>query len=282
MVLNTILNDWMTSEELPFNSKITENGDDNIFHSHTFYEIFYILEGSITHVLNGKPSVLSPGDVVFLNQNDIHSFIRPSDNHCKHRDIIIRTDFFQSLCEFLGSDFRSFYEQNLLTKHITLPLETLQKYENRIGGIILTLNLNTHLKISSIKTLLISLLNKLIEQEHSAKIEHYPMWFEDLISRFHMNEFLKTGLSEILSPYHFNKSYICRTFKKYMGCTMTDYLNDIRLQNSAFMLQNTDETILYISNNIGFSSVSYFNTVFKKKYGVSPKFFRKQQKNTSF
>ena len=34
-----LLNDWMTTSEMPFHSKITENGDDNIYHSHDFYEI---------------------------------------------------------------------------------------------------------------------------------------------------------------------------------------------------------------------------------------------------
>lgn len=52
-----MLNDWMTSPEMPFHSKITENGDNNIYHSHDFYEIFYILEGSIIHDIGGEKCV---------------------------------------------------------------------------------------------------------------------------------------------------------------------------------------------------------------------------------
>lgn len=52
-----ILDDWMTTRENPFNSKITEYGDD-VVHKHRFYEIFYILEGSIDHVLNGEVRTL--------------------------------------------------------------------------------------------------------------------------------------------------------------------------------------------------------------------------------
>ena len=97
----SILDDWMTTPEHPFNSKITEYGDD-IVHCHKFYEIFYVLEGSITHVLNGEARVLHAGDMVFLNLEDIHSFIREEGNTCKHRDIIIYTEFFDSVCTMLS------------------------------------------------------------------------------------------------------------------------------------------------------------------------------------
>ena len=60
---------------------------------------------------------------------------------------------------------------------------------------------------------------------------------------------------------------------------MTEYLNHIRLQQAAFQLQYTDNTILSVCNNVGFSSVSYFNKLFKQTYGISPKAFRKNRNN---
>ena len=277
----TLLNDWMTSPEMPFHSKITENGDDNIFHTHNFYEIFYILEGSITHILNGERRILHAGDMVFINQQDVHSFLREPANTCKHRDIVIRTQFFDSVCEFIGEDFKRAYAANRLPKIITLPFDRIERYENRIINVILTADINSEFKTAVLRTLLISLLNCMIEEETQRDNNYYPMWLRELISRFHMNDFLKAGLDEILAPYHFSKSYMCRVFQHYMGCTMTDYLNDIRLQCAAFQLQYTDETILSICNSIGFSSVSYFNTVFKRRYQVTPTTFRKQQKMLS-
>lgn len=94
-----VLDDWMTTPEHPFNSKITECGDE-VVHSHRFYEIFYILEGSISHTLNGEGHILHAGNMVFLNLADVHSFNWEEGNTCKHRDIIIHTDFFDSICSF--------------------------------------------------------------------------------------------------------------------------------------------------------------------------------------
>ena len=269
------LNDWLTSEDMPLHSKITEDGDHNIFHTHDFYEIFYILEGSIDHEINGTRSRLHAGDIVFTTPSDVHSFFREPGNRCKHRDIIIRPQFFQTVCHFIDEDFQHAYDKNLLPKVVRLSQERLESYENRIINVILTSSTNATFHLASAKTLCISLLNNLIEVEKKQVDNHYPMWFRELLARFHMNDFLREGLDEILSPFHFSRSYMCRAFHKYLNCTMTDYLNEVRLQQATFLLQYTDDTILSICHDIGFSSISYFNKLFKEKYGMSPNAFRK-------
>lgn len=273
-----LLNDWMSTPEMPFHSKITEH-HDRTYHSHDFYEIFYILKGSIEHEVNGKKQTLHAGDICFMNLTDVHTFLREPGNTCKHRDIIIQADFFESVCDFIDPNFKFAYTSNRLPKVVSLPFERIERYESRILNTISLTDINIGWNLAIIKTLLISLLNCLIEEEKQSNIQYYPMWFNDLLSRFHMNDCLKAGLDEILRVYHFSKPYMCRTFQKYMGCTMTDYLNDIRLQQAAFQLQYTDETILSICNEVGFSSISYFNTIFKRKYGMAPNAFRKRHKN---
>lgn len=271
-----ILDDWMTTPEHPFNSKITEYGDE-VVHKHLFYEIFYILEGSITHVLNGEVRTLHAGDMVFLNLDDVHYFLREEGNTCKHRDIIMHMDFFDSLSTFLGEEFKNAYHNNLLPKVLSLSLEQMENYEHRITNAILTSSMKSEYRLASTRALCISLLNHLVEERIRHNDAYYPMWFRELLGRFHMNEYLRVGLDDILKPFHFNKSYLCRRFHQYTGCTMTEYLNQIRLQQAAFQLQYTDNTILSVCNNVGFSSVSYFNKLFKQAYGVSPKFFRKNR-----
>lgn len=179
-----LLNDWMTSPEMPFHSKITEYGDDNIFHTHNFYEIFYILEGSITHVLNGETRVLHTGDIVFLNQTDVHSFLREPGNTCKHRDIVIRTDFFDSVCEFIGEQFRLAYASNALPKIIALPFDRIERYERRLVNVILTNEIYSDFKMAVLRTLCVSLLNSMIEEEAQRDNDYYPAWFRELLGRF--------------------------------------------------------------------------------------------------
>ena len=99
-------------------------------------------------------------------------------------------------------------------------------------------------------------------------------WFDSLLKRFESESLVKQGLDAILEPYYFNKSYLCRIFKKNMKMTMTEYLNNKRLEFAAYLLKTTDQSIAYIINDVGFSSVPYFNKIFKEKYGCSPQKFR--------
>ena len=63
-------------------------------------------------------------------------------------------------------------------------------------------------------------------------------------------------------------------FKTYTGKGFTEYLNDYRLARAAEMLRATDLSLLEIAARSGFENFSYFNRMFKRKYGISPGKYR--------
>lgn len=72
----------------------------------------------------------------------------------------------------------------------------------------------------------------------------------------------------------FDQSYFCRIFKSATGATFTEYLNFVRICKAENMLIKTHDSVLEISEAVGFSSVSYFNRVFKRYRNCSPRFYR--------
>ena len=72
----------------------------------------------------------------------------------------------------------------------------------------------------------------------------------------------------------FDRSYFCRIFKSAIGATFTEYLNFVRICKAEKKLATTSESILEISAEVGFSSVSYFNKIFKKYKNCSPSAYR--------
>lgn len=58
---------------------------------------------------------------------------------------------------------------------------------------------------------------------------------------------------------------------------MHEYFLNIKLDAAATMLRSTNRLILDISNDIGITSLSHFNHIFKEKYGVSPSRYRKDR-----
>ena len=64
-----------------------------------------------------------------------------------------------------------------------------------------------------------------------------------------------------------------------MGITCIDYINDYRLNIATNLLETTDIQVMEIANKVGISNVSYFNRIFKKKFNLTPKEYRKNLKN---
>lgn len=81
-------------------------------------------------------------------------------------------------------------------------------------------------------------------------------------------------LDEVSERLGFDRSYFCRIFKAGTGATFTEYLNFVRICKAEKKLQTTKSSILEISEAVGFSSVSYFNRMFKKYRNCSPRFYR--------
>lgn len=69
-----------------------------------------------------------------------------------------------------------------------------------------------------------------------------------------------------MSPSHFS-----RLFKEIMEESFPSYVNRLRL-SSAYqrLLDERDSTIEKIAQESGFYSSSYFTTLFRKQYGLSP------------
>ena len=72
-----------------------------------------------------------------------------------------------------------------------------------------------------------------------------------------------------------SSSHFMRWFKKMTGDSFAAYVNDKRLTGAAEALRRTNDKILTVSQDVGFSNLSNFNRQFKKRYGVTPREYRK-------
>jgi len=84
------------------------------------------------------------------------------------------------------------------------------------------------------------------------------------------NYFTELSLENVSAASGLNKYYFCRLFKKACGIGFSEYLNLVRVSKAEKMLRKTDKTVLEIAFDTGFSSVSYFNSIFRKYKGCTP------------
>lgn len=95
------------------------------------------------------------------------------------------------------------------------------------------------------------------------------------------NLYKRITMDEISSIFYFNKDYLMRIFKKELDITIMDYINKRRIYNSLELLKNTDDLVIKIALNSGYSSLEYYSETFTKILGVSPLTYRKFTKVNS-
>ncbi len=93
----------------------------------------------------------------------------------------------------------------------------------------------------------------------------------EYITNNYMNEISVTALSK---RFGYSEYYFMKLFKKYTGITLTEYVNNFRLNVAGKQLIDSDDAVVDIAYQVGFNNISYFNKQFKSVYNTTPKQFR--------
>lgn len=129
--------------------------------------------------------------------------------------------------------------------------------------------------ISHISTLSYSLLIDFAERVSQNKVPQgmSPEIFDciQFISH-HINEPLRVG--DVADYVGRSRSYLTSKFKKELGFDISSYIMRCKLEEAKSLLTYSDKTLSEISSYLCFSSQSYFQNVFKKKYGLTPTQYR--------
>lgn len=99
----------------------------------------------------------------------------------------------------------------------------------------------------------------------------------NLVRRYLDNHFKESiTLDQLASMVHINKYYLSHAFQKEYNTSPINYLIQRRIEESRFLLSETDHSLSHIAQVLGFSSLSYFSQSFRKAEGISPLEYRKR------
>ena len=79
----------------------------------------------------------------------------------------------------------------------------------------------------------------------------------------------KITLDDIAAHVYLSRSYVSKIFKEEMECSLTAYINQVRVQKSKVLLSE-EMSLTDVAYNVGFEDQSYYTKVFKKATGISP------------
>lgn len=252
---------------LRMNYSSTENFE---LHYHNYYEIFLTISGASIQMVNGKKLSLPAHSLSFVRPGDIHTYIKEGDFS------FVNLTFSADTMEKMNICF-----DNVFTPLINAempPLILLSPSEFDIC--VKKLNLLNTIDIADInisrykmKTTLCEILSYFITDKPE-KTSSTPMWLSDLADTLKKTENINFTLSDMSKHCGKTREHIARSFKKYLGTTVSEYMNEQKLNYGANLLINTNLSVIDICYECGFQNLSWFYRKFKEKYSVSPKKFR--------
>ena len=110
---------------------------------------------------------------------------------------------------------------------------------------------------------------------YSVKHNHH-LAIEQAIRYIHENLSSELSLSILAEQANFTPIYFHNLFKSSTGQTTHEYIRQQRIRKAMHLLVTTSMTLAQICYECGFSSQSYFNYVFKRTTGCTPRTYAKQ------
>lgn len=253
-------------------------------HFHNEVEYVYVLEGCIEYTINGIRYILQTGDCVFTNGNILHSNKSVSKSPAKTIVVLFPLTF---LSDNLSDTITQKYIQPVVGKNLLGTIIKHNQTGDRIIETIQTLS-DQNQEEFGYELCVTSLVYTLWKHTVTYLCEEDALLFEDK-AEYHNSEIAKNMLNYIHEHYAEQiiipdiANAICsstsecfRCFKQFTGQTPVDYIQNYRLRHAEKLLLDSKFSITEIGFECGFYSSSYFSKLFKKRFHMTPREYRKK------
>lgn len=237
---------------------------NSTMHAHRHAEMFFIMSGSGTFQLQRHSFPVSGRSLVIIN---------PGVMHCEQSN------------------------QGSPLEYIVLGVENLEMAANEQGYVLTTFNRDWDTVSVSLRLMLqearsgqdgysqvcqrmLEIILLRILRRRGLSLASEAVGMDDnrecgMVRRY-IDEHFKESitLDQLAELAHINKYYLVHAFRKAYGTSPINYLISRRIQESRFLLTNSNHSLSQIARILGFSSLSYFSQSFHRTEGVSPMEYR--------
>lgn len=261
-------------------------GDTDGMHGHDFLELAYISNGRARHYFENSTADVGEGDYFIIDYGVMHSYhsIDPE------RSITVTNCLFQpgfidktiaATCESFNTLLGSYMIRasgncgntkmaNIIFHDDTGEIGELltkmeREYRNKNAGYL------EILRCSLIEIIILTMRKMDMERNFELgdstceQIKHYV----------DENYMRNISLSDISRELNFSLPYLSRLFSNKAGICFSDYLQNVRIEQSLKILANTDAKLFEVAQLVGYSDIKFFTKVFKKKMNMTPGKYRK-------
>lgn len=255
-------------------------------HTHTFFELVYILEGTGRQCINNSKFSYNAGHMFLITPQDCHSFeidtptqfffLRFSNyfinqnsiqlENCKHLEFILQNANHRPGCIL----------RNQTDKSLVKPVieAIIREYINHDIY-------NKELVSQLVNTLIIVVARNIAKFIPSGVNNSAERKILDILQYIQNNIYTpeKIRSEAICRQFGISENYLSRYFKKNTNETLQDYINKYKTKIIEHRLTYSEMRIKEIVDEIGFTDESHLNKFFKKQKGISPALYRKSSRS---
>lgn len=248
-------------------------------HTHTFIEINYVYNGSVTQVIDSKIVTLEKGECCLIDTEIPHEILEAGEEDIVI-NILISKNFFResfsinnfgksivtdfilnSISESKSHDQYIIFKQDnstLFEKNIDL---LLQEYlQSTIGSEALTENYVKNLLVLLVRNFSFST-NKNLSTSNEAILN---------VLKYIETNYQQCTLKVIAKSLGYSPNYLSSLIKKELGASFSELLLNRRLTLANEQLKYKDRSIVEIANSIGIHNMTFFYRKYKNEFGILP------------
>lgn len=240
-------------------------------HAHSYAELFYTVDGRGQFQIEDEFYPVEPGHLVIINPNVLHTEVSYNLNPLEY--VVLGIEGLElSLPDgdsrYCILDYQDGDIQNCL-RNILREMESRQAGYEAICQAYLEI-----LILRLMRNISFSLVTPEAPLQSSRPCAAVRRYIDS-----HYKEQL--DLDQLAEEAHINKYYLAHTFREEYGISPISYMNSRRIQESKYLLRETDLSLSQIARILGFSSASYFSQSFRRSESITPMEFRKRNRGSS-
>lgn len=275
-----------------------DDTDKMWIHKHEYYEIMYVSSGKCSITISNEETPVNTtsydlvqGQFIFIMPNIFHQLVIKEGNEAFLYNIELQhvnydDEHISNVFNIINVDYEKLFNNTKLTKLIAskegfIITSDISQVGTTIKELILCCVKKQKTKEDYL-SLILKEANLFVEISNCINSKRLGdvTYIKKANTYILENYTRKILIDDIAKHVNISKSYLEHQYKKYMGQSILSFINLLRVQRAEKLLLNTSKSISEIALTVGYKDKNQLNYEFKKKTGMSPRDYKKNNVDT--
>jgi AraC-like DNA-binding protein len=248
-------------------------------HHHDFFEVYYLVDGKVNYIIDGREYLMNSGDILLISSNELHQMQKLDNNNYERYVIWISKNWLQTLSSKHTDLFKIFavHSENKSNKYTPTTSENKVVFDlvGKIYKFYQSENFGDDVRTNIHLIELLLFLNEIYSKSENIQTVSNEL-VNKAVTYIDENFTSNINIESIAKHIFISTSRLSHLFKMKTGTSVYNYIVKKRLLEAKSLLL-LNFSAAKTAEKCGFCSYVSFLKLFKKEYGMTPTEYYKQQ-----